>query len=304
GGLYSSVDDLVHWHRNFVNGTVGGAAGIRAMETRGVLASGDTLTYALGIARGSYRGAPTWSHSGSDGGYRTYLVRFPQHDLGVAVLCNAGHATATSLAEQVVDVVLGTALAARPDSSTAAGAVVAPEMLQTLSGYYRNERDLYRFTVHEGNLRFGVTPPGRPLRALGGNRFQLGSEPLDVFSFVQRDGGWVVQRPHPYVANRTLELVAAPAASPSAEQLAQYVGEYWSEDVGAPATVSIKDGRLVIRHHRGDDLPLRPTIADAFLPTGSGAGRYQFLRHATSWGVVGFVVDTDRAHGIRFVRRR
>ncbi|MHB1328069.1 MAG: serine hydrolase domain-containing protein, partial [Gemmatimonadales bacterium] len=46
GGLYSSVDDLVHWHRNFVNGTVGGAAGIRAMETRGVLASGDTLTYA------------------------------------------------------------------------------------------------------------------------------------------------------------------------------------------------------------------------------------------------------------------
>ncbi len=303
GGLYSSVNDLVHWHRNFADGTVGGAAGIRAMETRAVLASGDTLTYALGIVRGTYRGAPTWSHSGSDGGYRTYLVRFPDHDLGVAVLCNANHAASSSLAEQVVDAVLGPALAARPDSTAPTGVAVSAGELQARAGYYGNDRDLYRFMVHEGGLRFGLNPPGRPLRALGGNRYQLGTDPLGIFTFVERDGNWVVQRPHPYIAGRMMELVASPAGAPSAEQLAQYAGEYWSEDVGAPATVSVKDGRLVIRHHRGDEVPLRPTIVDAFTPVGWGAGRYQFHRHAGSWSVVGFVVDTDRAHGMRFVRR-
>lgn len=304
GGLYSSVNDLVRWHYNFAEGTVGGAAGIRAMETRAVLASGDTLTYALGIARGSYRGALTWSHSGSDGGYRTYLVRLPEHDLGVAVLCNANYAAATSLAEQVVDAVLGPALAARPDSAVASGVTVPAAELAARAGYYRNDRDLYRFMVHEGSLRFGMSPPGRALRALGGNRYQLGTDPLGIFTFVERGGAWVVQRPHPYIAGRVMELTAAPAGTPSAEQLADYAGEYWSEDVGAPATVSVKDGRLVVRHHRGDEVPLRPTIVDAFTPVGWGAGRYEFQRHATSWAVTGFVVDTDRAHGMRFVRRR
>ncbi|MBX3147267.1 MAG: beta-lactamase family protein [Gemmatimonadales bacterium] len=304
GGLYSSVDDLVHWHRNFVDGTVGGAAGIRAMETRGVLASGDTLAYALGIARGSYRGAVTWSHSGSDGGYRTYLVRLPEHDLGVAVLCNANHAAPTLLAEQVVDIVLGAALPARADSIVPAGAASTAAELAEHAGYYRNERDLYRFAVHEGALRFGLTPPGRPLRALGGNRYQLGADSLGLFTFRQRDGRWVVERPHPYIAGRIMELAASPAGAPTADQLAAYAGEYWSEDVGAAATVSVKEGRLVIRHHRGDEVPLRPSIADGFVPVGSGSGRYQFQRHGDSWSVVGFVIDTDRAHGIRFVRRR
>lgn len=305
GGLYTSVNDLLLWDQNFTTGKVGGAAAIRALETRGVLASGDTLSYALGIARGTYRGVTTWSHSGADGGYRTHLVRIPEHKLGVAVLCNVGNAGPAALLDQVVDIVLEPVLAPRSATTdVVADVAVPPADLAARAGYYRNERDLYRFMVQDGKLRFGLNPPGRELRALGQDRFQLGNDPLGIFTFVRRDGAWVVQRPHPYIAGRNMELTAAPSANLTETDLAAYAGEYWSEDFNAPATVSVKEGRLVVRHHRGNEIPLRPTIADGFTPVEWGPGRYQFQRHAGSWAVVGFVIDTDRAHGMRFVRRR
>jgi len=44
---------------------------------RGVLNDGKQITYAFGLEIGEYRGLPMVEHSGSTGGYRTDLTRFP-----------------------------------------------------------------------------------------------------------------------------------------------------------------------------------------------------------------------------------
>ena len=69
--LFTTVEDLARWLRNFETGEVGGKAAIESLATRGVLSSGKTIDYALGLANGKYRGAPAISHGGSDAGFRS-----------------------------------------------------------------------------------------------------------------------------------------------------------------------------------------------------------------------------------------
>lgn len=75
--LFTTVIDLVQWHRHLDEGLLGGPESLRTLLTPAVLTSGDSLQYALGIQHGSYRGVPTISHSGGDPGYRTHLLHFP-----------------------------------------------------------------------------------------------------------------------------------------------------------------------------------------------------------------------------------
>ncbi len=66
--LFTTVLDLVQWHRHLDEGLLGGPEALRTLLTPAVLTSGDTLKYALGIQHGSYRGVPPVSHSGDPGG--------------------------------------------------------------------------------------------------------------------------------------------------------------------------------------------------------------------------------------------
>ena len=107
GGVMTTMEDLQKWDENFYTGVVGGKGFLARQLQRGKLNNDSTLTYAFGVQVGSYRGMPTVEHSGSTGGYRTDLVRFPSAHTSVATLCNVSNADAGALANRVADVVLG-----------------------------------------------------------------------------------------------------------------------------------------------------------------------------------------------------
>src|SRR5207253_1282311 len=88
---------------------VGDAALLREMQTSAVLANGDTTGYGYGISTEVYRGARLVDHTGADAGYRSFVGRFPQHDLAIAIACNAAVNTG-AVARSVADVYLGKVL--------------------------------------------------------------------------------------------------------------------------------------------------------------------------------------------------
>ena len=94
GGVYTSLDDLLEWDRNFYSAKLGGKPLVDFMETRGRLRSGEPIHYASGLLLGHYRGLPTVSHDGWLPGYRSEMIRFPSQHLSVACLCNRGDADA------------------------------------------------------------------------------------------------------------------------------------------------------------------------------------------------------------------
>ncbi len=107
GGLMTTMEELQKWDENFYTGTVGGRSLLARQLERGVLTDGKQIAYAFGLEIGEYRGLPMVEHSGSTGGYRTDITRFPEQHTSVVTMCNVSNADAVGLAHRTADVVLG-----------------------------------------------------------------------------------------------------------------------------------------------------------------------------------------------------
>src|SRR5262249_32182390 len=64
GGLFAPVDDMARWLQHLLTPSIDRTAALRLRE-RGVLTGGDTIDYAWGLGRASYRGRIAYQHGGS-----------------------------------------------------------------------------------------------------------------------------------------------------------------------------------------------------------------------------------------------
>ena len=113
--LFTTVEDLAGWNRNFRTGEAGGRDVVRQIQETTTLASGAQVSYAYGLVHGTHRGRRTVGHGGTDAGYRSEFLRFPDDDVAVAVLCNTRATDPARLARDVADVVLPARRARRPE---------------------------------------------------------------------------------------------------------------------------------------------------------------------------------------------
>ena len=178
GGVMTTVLDLAKWDENFYSGAVGGPAFLARQLERGKLNGGASIAYAFGLEIGTYRGLDLVEHSGSTGGYRTVLTRFPKQHTSIAVLCNVSTAAPVTLSHRLADYLLGDVLtlpvpvanaAATPSEgrSPAAPAVQlsASEMSRFAGHYYSDELDaLYEITIDGSTV--ALKRPRGPLEVL------------------------------------------------------------------------------------------------------------------------------------------
>lgn len=102
GGLLTTVSDLLTWNAALDSDRLG--LGFRAaMERTGVLTDGTGIVYASGLRVVEHRGTREVSHSGSTGGYRAWLARYPAQHLSVALLCNAGDVDSVAMGQSVAE---------------------------------------------------------------------------------------------------------------------------------------------------------------------------------------------------------
>lgn len=104
--LFTTVEDISKWAMNFETMKVGNAHVMDMMRQRFVLNRGDTIRYALGQSLNVYKGLPTAGHGGADAGYRTFLLRFPEQHMGIAVFSNLGQFDPGSMCYAMADVLL------------------------------------------------------------------------------------------------------------------------------------------------------------------------------------------------------
>ena len=185
--LFTTVRDLARWNRNFRTGEVGGRGVLRQLREQGALAGGARISYGFGLVHGTHRGRPTIGHGGTDAGYRSEFLRFPDEDLGVAVLCNVRTADPGRLARDAADVFLPPAPrtasgrrarnrppppADRPAGAVASRAAPDRQALAALAGYYRRpEHDIpLQIVVRGDDLLLVEGGAGRPLQPLADGR--------------------------------------------------------------------------------------------------------------------------------------
>ncbi len=87
-GIISDPRDLLRWARALETGKIGGTNVIAAMEVRNTLHDGRRVIASNGQEYRRFRGLDTWSHGGSVGGFRSFLLRIPEARMAIAVMGN------------------------------------------------------------------------------------------------------------------------------------------------------------------------------------------------------------------------
>jgi CubicO group peptidase (beta-lactamase class C family) len=158
--LQTTVDDLMRWDRNFDSMTVGGAAALAAMQTPAPPAA---PIYGLGLFIEYEDGHRIVEHNGRDAGYRSHLIRFPDQQLSVALLCNIALddplPSTWTLVRNVADVYLGTSFAPMAAAPTIAASGFAPASLgEYLGRFYSEEIDTtYTLSLNANGSAVSVT---------------------------------------------------------------------------------------------------------------------------------------------------
>jgi CubicO group peptidase (beta-lactamase class C family) len=303
GGLFTTAGDLLRWERNFAEPRVGDASIIASMETPPALPGGETTVYGLGLQMERHGGRRTVGHGGGDQGVSAYVVRYPDDDLAVAVLCNFDEIDSIELAHGVADLYLG---AVSGPADAAAGEAATTQMssadLAANEGLYRDPTDeaLLRIFMRDGTLHGSPgagADGGWPIVPLGANRFRIPTTPITL-EFDAGAGGArtlriIGERPTPAV----LERVAS--YSPSAAELASVAGDYRSEELATTYALRIRDGALIADVPGRASIALQPIRPDTF--AGSLVGAITFGRDRDGQ-VTGFTVHAYAARGLRFER--
>jgi len=289
GGLMSRVEDLLLWDRSFYENKLGKGTLLKELQTQGVLNNGKQIEYALGLFISKYRGLPIVEHGGANFGYRTELLRFPRQKFSVICLCNLGTSNPGQLAYQVADLYLTGQLA--PDQQPAAGGKVD---LQPIVGSYRNL---------DSHSVLQLSAAGDDLVAYG-THFKA----RDASHFFATPG---TELTFDRVANAAMRLKLATQDTapqvferyeplkPSAEDLAQYAGEYSSAELQATYRFAVKDGKLTLATNWQEPTVLEATVRDEFR---SPVGVALVFRRDAAGHVTGCDVFAGRVRNILFTR--
>jgi CubicO group peptidase (beta-lactamase class C family) len=293
GGLLSTMDDLLRWNENLDRPTVGGPAFTQALETPMRLTNGRTTDYALGLGIVEYDGVREVSHTGSTAGYRTFLARYPDQRVSVAVWCNNSSANAGALGHRVADLVLTKPV--RAASATSAPAVRLPATeLSQWAGVYRDPATdrAMTLTVADTVLASGDDDVFVPM---GAARF---STRIGEAAFAGASGRRTFTLARASGDTARFEEVKPPASPLPASD---YAGRYVSDELDVVLTVVALDGKIEMRRRPDDRMAMRPTYRDAFETDDIGSVR--FVRDAKG-KVTGFAIFAGRVRDVRFKRVR
>jgi CubicO group peptidase (beta-lactamase class C family) len=297
GGLLTTVGDLLTWNDNLDRPRVGGQDLANRLQTRGRLNDGFENEYAQGLTVTQYRGTREVSHGGSTAGYQTFLARFPEHGLSVAVLCNTTGTNPSRDAHAIADVMLAGKL---KDLPVVRAVAVPPEVLERMAGVYRE-------TSTDAVLRLVWDPKAGALRAEGQSLVPTGPGEMYTQNSARRfslERGWPenavfgpLVETSERVKPRRWELQRP--FKPDPTELRAFAGDYISEELGVTYTFDVEDGALTLRFRPARRFTLEPVFKDAFEADGN---TIRFTR-SPDGAVDGLRIYAGRARHVRFVKR-
>jgi len=295
--LLTTAEDLARWDQNFYDKRVGGEDALAQMQVSGKLNNGAAIGYGLGLAIGTYKGLKIVEHSGGDAGYRSHLMRFPEQRFSVACLCNLGSAGPGQFARKVADIYLAGQLKPDAPKGDAGGVKLSEKELADKAGAYwtSSTEELGRVTLTDGKLYFAFDGGNAELIPLGEKRFQISAINGEVAFESPSEGARRIVLTAPGRTPVTFDALAP--ATPNAEQLAEYAGDYYGEEIDSIYKLTVQDGKLTMKRKKYRPVEMAPVAKDVF--TAPGAGSMRFTRDNQN-RVAGLVLSRGRIKNFRF----
>ncbi len=318
GGLLSTVEDLYLWDQNFYEPKVGNKELISLLTTPGTLNNGGKLDshYAFGLWWADYKGLPVIEHAGNmSSGYRALISRFPEQKFTAIALCNNTAMNQYVIARQLADIYLdGQFPTGLPDkkrvteSLPEASPLSEKEALRYAGIYASSESGaVFRLSLKDGKLiNSGLLKNEVPVTPISENRFLMvaGTNKYEIIPVFNKSGTISEIK---IITNSGKPDVFVPVKPPfdSPQQLSEYAGTYYSDELNADYKISLQGNNLVLQVGESLETRLIASYADFFTIQG-GEINLSFTRD-NKGKIKGFVFnsggDEREVKGITFKRQ-
>ncbi len=301
GGLLTTVHDLLTWNQALTDGALGEELSAR-MQEPDVLANGREIHYAAGLQLDEDHGQSSIGHTGATSGYRAYLMRFPEQAVSVAMLCNVSGVDTREQGSDLSRIALGDA--AEEPEKPPEPADVGKDVLEARAGLYadvRNHRPL-ELAVDGDKLIIPADPDNdddepEAVIPLSADRFLVPERDKElVFTSTDNERPGIRVRRDGYDEER---LIPVTPADPSPETLADYTGDYASDEAETRLRIEVDDGQLYAKRRPADRFELEAIYPEAF--EADDLGLLRFTRDDDG-KVDGLSFSRGRVYGIRFQR--
>ena len=318
GGVYTTVDDLTRWMLNYRDATVGGPEAIEAIATTAVLESGDSTGYGLGLGLSEQRGRTLYTHTGGDVSHRAYLSYYPELESGVILMSNNAafdlsvggeigemffmeHFDEAEGEDEAEDDAEADADDAADESTGDAGMSDARKLAIRGDWVLETQGITLAMTVavEDGDVFVDVQGQGRTAaRPTSDSTLEIASVSAEFTFDFDADGttstGTLVQ------SGLEISMRRVERDGLAEEDLAAYVGRYYSEELETFYEVAVEDGGLVLHHiEMAEPLAMQHTDGDEFSTELIFLNTIAFERSG-SGAVTGFTVSNGRTKGVRF----
>jgi CubicO group peptidase (beta-lactamase class C family) len=256
GALYSTVGDLYRWNEAVFNGKVLGESSLEAAFTPVTLNDGSKAN-AMGFGYGygwvllEIRGMKEIGHGGGLNGFSTYLGRYPEQKVTVAVLTNCvpppPGLSAEDGAHEIAEIYLWDQMEVR--ESFAVDATVDPSLYDDYVGRYGYPEGAILIVTKEGDRlfaqltgqpKFGIFPRSETeffWKVVDAQVTFVRNEEGEVTHAIHRQGGREFEAPK-------LKDEAPVDVDPAVYDA--YVGQYEFKNIGT-LTVSKEEDRLFVQ---------------------------------------------------------
>ena len=270
GGILSTASDLLIWNDALTNNQLGKFVSEKLQEPT-KLNNGRRVDYGRGLFIDKFRGSSEVAHTGSADGYKSYLGRYPEYGLSIAITCNSGDGTdRRNFAHQVFDLFVPEKK--NEPAETGAPPIPKPEDtagmdLNSKAGFYFSEKtnEPLQLGVDRGRLRIvggpGFVPTGNNLFKRWGASVMFMSQDEFELHFISND---LLELKS--MEGKITRYRRARSYTPTTQELNAFVGRYESKEIGSVFQIKVeKDGLVVtIEHNPDQSLPLKPVDTDAF----------------------------------------
>ena len=309
GSIYSTVPDLQTWAENYANPRVGTRESIDEMMTSFVLNDGDETGYGYGLSVGEQGGLRRISHGGADVAHRSMFVYFPEIDAGLTTQSN--HAQFDSgVASELAAAFFKDAMEEEEEAVTAGGefdpADYDPEAFDDFVGRYSLDAApnfILTFTREDDTFYAQATGQQRlEIVPTSDSTFRLLAVEASVTFLRDPEGDVEGLTLHQNGDNHATRLEGDEAEEwePTADDLADFAGRFFSDELETFYAFAVEDGTLVLHQRRLDRAELEPGEEDQF----SGGGLSFAFERDRNGQVIGFYLSNVRTRDVRFGRVR
>ena len=307
GSIYATIEDLQTWVENYADPRVGTRESIDQMMTSYVLADGEETGYGYGLFVDEQRGLRRIHHGGADVAHRSMLVYYPEINAGVTTQSNNA-AFNSNIAFQIGEAFFEEHM--EPEEATVAGedfdpATYDPEDFDEFVGRYSLDPQpdfILTFTREEGTLYTQATGQQQlEIVPTSDSTFRLLAVEASVAFHRDEDGevdGLTLNQNGQVHATRLADDEEVEEWAPSADELADFAGRFFSEELETFYDVSVSDDELVAYQRRLGDAELAPGAEDTF----SGGGFTFTFERDRNRRVIGFYLSNGRTRDVRFMR--